>query len=431
MVGDVLMTGGLPVATLHGVSFYDAAKHLLYLNEWSGTYLRVDGDGAVTRHTNGDDGLLFMVEGTPHETDLAAINTDRALGWNDSDVLIEHVLGVGVFSEAVGLSRTHALTVLLAWLLAVMFKDHVQSVPVPLLTGPSGSRKTYVGRSIGAVITPRGLGFQPDACPANSKDTENIIINSHGLVLLDEFQGGKELFNLLKAITTGASIKRRILFTTSKEQTFHIDAVPFLTLNDDIWSDDAMQKRLLRMTMGQAEDAGGWRAEHYIWADWRKNSIRERAWNELVGRVAASMRFLRQAEEAGRADIRVQHRMSGFWGFILAVAEQEGVRPLMEETMQAVDDSQKTATALGDELLEVLTKLLAAQPTMCGRWIPAPELRSTLGFASGVSLSLSRGIDSTYKLNRRLQGNGLYATRLGFRHRVQGTTHQYFFEGVK
>jgi hypothetical protein len=434
-LADTLTTGNLPSTTLHGISFYDEREHVLYLNEWDGHFLRVDGDGIVTRHTNGEFGLLFALGEQPHTTDLTAIRNDRALAWTEDDPLIRHVLGVGVFSDSTGLPRRHVMNVLLAWLLAVMAKDRVRSVPIPFLNGPSGSRKTAMGHAIGSVITPQGLDFHVVACPSNCKDTETVLINAHGIIALDEFQKAKELATLLKATTTGAAIKRRILYTTSKEQTTHPDAVPFLTVNDDVWCDEATQKRFLRITMGQPGiSTGGWRGDFFIRRDWVEGRIRERAWTELVSRLAASMRLLTLAKKAGREDLRVNHRMSGFWSFILAVAEQEGPDVLqgLEETMAAVDQTQTAATEFSDDLLELLTDVLTHKPDLTQRWIKMQELRESLNILAGLHNSASMGvrnaIQSSFTLHRRLCGSNLYRQRLGLQIREKHHQREYWFK---
>ena len=51
----------------------------------------------------------------------------------------------------------------------------------------------------------------------------------------------------------------------------------------------------------------------------------KQCWEDLVLRCAAIMRFLKAAADKGEDDIRVQHRMSGFWSFAVAIAKQEGV----------------------------------------------------------------------------------------------------------
>jgi hypothetical protein len=434
-LADTLTTGNLPSATVHGISYYDERQHGLYLNEWDGHFLHIDGDGAVTRHVNGELGLLFALGEQPHTTDLTAIRSDRALVWTDEDPLIHHVLGVGVFSDSTGLPRHHVMNVLLAWLLAVMLKDRVRTVPIPFLNGPSGSRKTSIAQGIGSVITPQGLGFRVVACPSNSKDTENVIVNAHGIVALDEFQKAKELASLLKAVTTGAEIKRRILFTTSKEQTFYVDAVPFLTVNDDVWADEATQKRLLRITMGQpGKAAGGWRGDFFIRRDWIDGHIREKAWHELVSRLAASMRLLTLAKKAGREDLCVNHRMSGFWSFILAIAEQEGPEVLqgMEGSMSAVDQTQTSATEWGDDLLELITEVLNSRPELTQRWVRPPELREVLNSYANIRSSISAGLrtvlQTSFSLHRRLCSSGLYRQRLGLQVRERHNQREYWFE---
>jgi hypothetical protein len=436
-LADTLTTGNLPSTTLRGISYYDERKHLLFLNEWDGHYLRIDGSGDVSRHTNGEFGLLFALGEQPHATDLTVVRSDRALTWTDNDTLIRHVLGVGVFSDSTGLPRPHIMNVLLAWILAVMMKDRVRTVPIPFLNGPSGSRKTAIAHAIGSVITPQGLDFRVVACPNNAQDTENVVINAHGIVALDEFQKAKELASTLKAITTGAAIKRRILYTTSKEQTFHVDAVPFLTVNDDVWADEATQKRLLRITMGQpGAAAGGWRGDFFIRRDWVEGRLRECAWNELVSRLAACMRLLTMAKQAGREDLCVNHRMSGFWSFILAIAEQEGPDVLrgVEASMAAVDQTQTSATEWSDDLLELLMEVLNHKltPSLTKRWIKLPELRGALMVYADLRSSISPGLravlQSSFSLHKRLCGSGLYRERLGLEIRERNKQREYWFE---
>jgi len=327
------------------------------------------------------------------------------------------------------------MNVLLAWLLAGLMKDRVRTVPIPFLNGPSGARKTAIALGIGIVITPQGLDFRVVACPSNSKDTENVIVNAHGIVALDEFQKAKELASLLKAITTGAEIKRRVLYTTAQERTFNVDAVPFLTVNDDVWADEATQKRLLRITMGQpGMSTGGWRGDFFIRRDWIEGRLRERAWEELVSRLAASMRLLTLAKKAGREGLRVNHRMSGFWSFILAIAEQEGLEVLkgMEATMTAVDQTQTSATEWGDDLLELMTEVLGSRPELTQRWIKPPELREILNSYANLRSSISAGLrtvlQTSFSLHRRLNSSGLYRKRLGFQVRERHNQREYWFE---
>src|ERR1700693_4069451 len=78
-----------PCAT-HRAFHYDPEKHLLYLNEFNRRYLRIDGAGAITRHVNGEDGIVFMeAEGSIHLTNIkdalaykgGALDLDEKSPW--------------------------------------------------------------------------------------------------------------------------------------------------------------------------------------------------------------------------------------------------------------------------------------------------------------------------------------------------------------
>jgi hypothetical protein len=40
------------------MSFYNRQQHLLYVNEYGGHFLRIDGAGNITQLRNGDDNML-------------------------------------------------------------------------------------------------------------------------------------------------------------------------------------------------------------------------------------------------------------------------------------------------------------------------------------------------------------------------------------
>jgi hypothetical protein len=72
-LGMDLDGSGLPSRVLHTLSYYDAERHVLCLNEWSGYFLRIDGEGRITRNVNGHEGILFLeVAERAHTTDIEA-----------------------------------------------------------------------------------------------------------------------------------------------------------------------------------------------------------------------------------------------------------------------------------------------------------------------------------------------------------------------
>ena len=427
-----------------GLSHYDIRQHVAYLNEWRGSFLRIGPNGETTRHINGEFGLLWETAEAPHDTDLDLVNAyaGGALSWSDDDVLIKHVLGVGVFSETTGVGRNHALSVLLCFMLALIVKERVKTIPIPFLNGPSGSRKSAIATGIGRVVSGVGLDFRVTSCPDSAKEVQNVLCNARGIVCLDEFQNPRALASMLKSVTTGGVIRIRILYTTSGERVFIPDAAVFLTINDDAWMDEATTKRLLRIDMGQpaadaSTGAGAWRADFFVLKDWVDGKLRDRGWNELVCRLSAAMRLMSQAIAKDRADIRVNHRMSDFWGFVLSIAEQESPECLaqMQATLAAVDDSQSVSIRTADDLLPKLQEWLSQHPESCRRWMTATEIGTevlrfweltTLG--RGPSHELRKILASSFLLSRRLRSSQLYVEQLGLEFGESKKTKTFRFD---
>lgn len=414
-----------------GLSHYDIREHVAYLNEWGGSFIRLGPDGKVTRHVNGEFGLLWETADAPHDTDLDMVNaySGGALSWTDEDVLIKHVLGVGVFSESTGVGRTHALNALLCFMLALAMKERVKTIPIPFLNGPSGSRKSSIATGIGRVVSGAGLEFRVTSCPDSAKEVQNVLCNARGIVCLDEFQNARALGSLLKSYTTGAAIRIRILYTTSGERVFIPDSALFLTINDDAWMDEATTKRLLRIDMGQPESSGGvgaWRADFFVMKDWVDGNLRNLGWNELVCRLSAAMRLLTQAMANGRADVQVRHRMSDFWGFVLSIAEQESPECLaqMEATLTAIDDSQNVAVGNSDDLLPKILEWLERNTDCHKRWMTATEIGNEIlrfwdltSLGRGAGPEMRKILSSSFQLSRKLKTSQLYVERLGLQTR--------------
>jgi hypothetical protein len=69
-----LLASNFPENEIIKLSKYLPTEHVLLLNEFGGTYLRVTASG-TTRHINGEGGFLFEKGKVPHTTDLEAIWT--------------------------------------------------------------------------------------------------------------------------------------------------------------------------------------------------------------------------------------------------------------------------------------------------------------------------------------------------------------------
>ena len=434
-LSDALRGQRLPLTRKYGLAHYDLPSHVLFLNEWNNHFVRVDPDGKASRHVNGEFDLLFEKADAPHDTDLEQVNTytGGALAWTDTDALVEHVYGVAVYSETSGIGRANAVSVLLGFTLALVMSKRVKAVPVVFMGGQSGTRKSAVSQALGWVVSGAGMKFCVTSCPDSAGAVENCLINAHGLICLDEFQNAKQLATLIKSVTTGGTIKRRVLFTTSSEKSFTVDASLVLTVNGSPFLDDATTKRFLKINMGTPDqDKSGWRGDVFVESDWLTNNLRERCWNELVCRLSAAMRLLTQAAAAGEADIRVHHRMSGFWSFLLAIAKQEGpdVLARTQATLDAIGDEQTISLGTQDDVLPRLLDFFSVKPDFCRRWIGAAELGSAIlrhwsigsHFDDGPNQFMKKLLSSPGQLSARLSGSPLYKEQLGLQTSVD--THK-------
>jgi hypothetical protein len=425
-LSDSLRSQQLPDTRKYGLAHYDLASHTLYLNEWNKHFIRIGSDGKATRHVNGEFGLLFETANVPHDTDLDLVNgyTGGALAWTDEDALVKHIFNVAKYSEESGIGRVNAITILMGFLLALVMSKRILTVPVVLMDGFSGTRKSAVSQALGWVVSGDGMDFRVTSCPDSAKEVENVLINSRDIICLDEFQNPKALASLIKSVTTGGTIRRRVLYTTSSEKAFTVDAALILTINRDPLLDDATTKRFLRINMGLPEqDERGWRGDIFIRREWLQNNVRDRCWNELVCRLSAAMRLLSAAAEKHEDDIKVNHRMSGFWSFLLAIAKQEGPETLKQTqvALDAISEEQTVSLGTQDDLLPRLREWLHDKPQFCRCWLTAGEVGHELlrywsvdsMCGDGPSPVMRQILSSSYLLSSRLSASPLYVKQLG------------------
>lgn len=144
----------LPHNTIYLLSHYDAAKHVMYVNEYNGNFLKIDEQGNVTRLRNGDDGMLFewgVGKFDPLCADLFWVNLWRlgtALDPNggifrkeQNARLRDEILDVVKYTDD-GLGRDNAHLLLVGCLLALYFQERIKAVPLVCFTGLGGSMKS-------------------------------------------------------------------------------------------------------------------------------------------------------------------------------------------------------------------------------------------------------------------------------------------------
>jgi hypothetical protein len=130
-----------PKNTIYTMSFYNRDKHLLYVNEYGGNFLRIEGEGyKITRLRNGDDDVLFM-DGEdsrcePLEADVSfALGASLAHPLNSGEgfsLIREHILDRINYSDE-GVGRENAHIILMTALLGLFFPERIPSMPIVYL----------------------------------------------------------------------------------------------------------------------------------------------------------------------------------------------------------------------------------------------------------------------------------------------------------
>lgn len=427
-----LLATGFPKAEAIGIAKYLPHEHVLLLNEWGGSFLRVGPDGVVSRHPNGTDGYLFEQGNAPHRTNLEAVNCYRgpALTWDEDSPLIKHVFSVGIYANDSGVGRQAAIDVLLYWTLAGLLPERIKAQPILHLHGLSGTRKTAMAVALGWVIGADGLSFHAVAAPDDRTALETTLICAKGLIVLDEANNMRAIFNVLKALVTTAVLERRVLYTTATIQRFVIRLLAILTTNNLEISEESVALRVLKLDMGDPQGVTvQYRGDAAVEREWREGNLREACWQDLVCRLSAVMRLLSEARGKGTDEPTVTERMSGFWSFVTAVAQQEGLATVTRQkaAMVAIKAEQSRSVSTADDLFPLLHRWLTDSPDCQRRKLSAGQIASGILSYPNVSAEMVRLIGSSLRLSNKLTASSEYIRLLGLK-TFNGRTKLFWFD---
>jgi hypothetical protein len=384
--------------TIYTMSFYNRERHLLYVNEYRGSFLKIDGEGKVTRLRNGDDDMLFAdgeeTQCDPLHADLEAVNrkfaTDsgkvtadvfeaiinsRGLypgddrpythrigsGPREGSLITKHILDTINYPEE-GVGRDNAHAILMTALLALFFQERIRSMPYVYLYGPGASMKSSLAVKVGRLI--QGHRFRPRPATSDEKALKDMAISLPFLVL-DEANSVKKLIDLLKTIATGGMDTRRELYTTANVRHTPYQARIWMTANTASLTNETISSRMMIIDAGPRGEQEPYRSEHYLeWSAEQRNAI----WTELVERLSGAMSGLTEADAMGEGDLSIGHRMSSFFVFGRAIARREGWEDKFMAAVSAMTVRQEHSSAETDIvwMLERLPASYNIQPNGSG-----------------------------------------------------------------
>jgi len=395
-----------PKATIYAGSYYDAANHVLYVNEWAGNILRIDADGNVTRIRNGDYGLLWgdgeAVQATPLHADLDNLPTMTALSLEDESLIKKHILDVINYDESLGMSKQHAQLILMTALVGLFFIERIPAYPYIYFFGPGGSMKTSLAVKVGKLI--QGPSFRPTPATTDEDQLKIMAINNPFL-LLDEANNLRKLQNAMKAIATGAQDVRRELYTTTKQRISNYQARTWMTANTADQSTETVASRMMIIDVGARTEENPYRSDFYV--DRAFLVDRDAIWTELIARLSSAMQAMKFVDEKGRGDIPVSHRMSAFFVFGSGLAKHEGIDAAndFKDAMDAMARRQTSATSESSEIVGLIRALPASYN---GKVFTASELAGILpGMVPEANQELKRKASRLGWVSYQLQNNEL------------------------
>lgn len=365
---------GAKKTTVYNMSYYDGEKHLLYVNEYGGHFLRIGGEGDIARLRNGDDDMLFS-DGTeagcdPLEADLEmalTIASHGALnpqGDLESGLIRSHILDTVLYPEE-GIGRQNAHIILMTALLSLFFQERVPSNPYIYLYGAGASMKSSLAVKVGKLI--QGRGFKVRPATTDEQSLKDMALSLPFLVL-DEANAVRKVMDILKTIATGGTDTRRELYTTAQMRHTPYRARIWLTANTASLTNEMISSRMMIIDAGARTEQEPYRSEHYLeWTAETRNLI----WTELVGRLAKAMVELAKADAKGEGDLKVSNRMSSFFVFGRALARQEGWEEDFLAAMEAMTKRQEASATEGNDIVDLIKALpssYANTPQLGSEW---------------------------------------------------------------
>ena len=347
-----------PKATVWMGSFYDRDRHMLYVNEWGGSFLRIDGAGNVDRLRNGDDGMLFGdgrgIGAARLTADLAAL-PEKGLFPDEGSLLVGEILDTIKYDGEQGLSRDDAHVLLSLAIVELFLLERCPSYPLVEFEGSGGTMKTSLAIRLGKLLV--GPKFMPTLATADPAELK-IMAMTQGYLVLDEANDQRKLADALKAIATGAQDVRRELYTTAGSRTTPFQARVWLTVNQPTAAGETVAARKLMIKAGGRTEKEPYRSEHYLWR--ALAAKRDALWTELVGRLRGVMRSLAAADAGGEGDLPVPHRMSSFLVLGLSIARQEGWEQQFRGAMEAMARTQQESVAEHSKIVPLILGLPAS-----------------------------------------------------------------------
>jgi hypothetical protein len=232
----------MPRTPVHSLAFYDEKTGLLAVSDGEKSVWRRERYGEWQERVNGDDGLVFFVDGieNPWIPDFDEPKAVLALAGNLN------------FESKGLLGRAEQEALLQVYLLSLLFPSLARTRVIPTFLGPKGSGKSSAVRMIGRLF--QGYAFEVTDLQEKKEDDYIAAICNSVIVGLDNADSRISwLEDDLAIYATGYEIRKRKLFTTNDLVSFKPRANLLLSSRDPHFRRDDVSQRLLQFYLCHRE----------------------------------------------------------------------------------------------------------------------------------------------------------------------------------
>jgi hypothetical protein len=339
---------------VHSFVHYDAKQNVLYLFDHARHVYRITPD-FIKKVDNGTDGVVFV-------RDPKAEPFTLGIPTGNWPALSKPLLG-SIHLREDYLTRGEQEWLFQVWLYSVFFPALFPTRVILALIGEKGSGKTSVLRRVGQLFF--GQHFQVMQLSNDPRDFDAAVTAEAFVGIDNADQPMPWLDDRLAVLATGATLKRRLYYTTNKLVEFPVTAFVGITSRTPQFTREDVADRLLLFNVERLKQFD---AEAHLLQQLQAH--RDDLLTELVGQLQDVLKALR--DQKGKR-YPTKFRIADFGEFALKVAHAADRGAAMEAILDKLRRQQLDFTAQDDPLLDLLDKWLG-NPMSLGKEISTAEL---------------------------------------------------------
>ncbi len=224
------------------IAYYDETKNLLYLDQYNGEILRLDGR-IIETVTNGTDGIFFVRDRGWQPWEYVQV-TEK-----DKKLFTKIMTGVN-FSRNAKLEPACAKVAIMAWRMAGFFRERQPTRPYLLFRGEKDSGKSSLARYWLWLLF--GVGVDVSTINTDNLDQFLTVLTNQPWVCIDNLDGSvKKIEDILATAATGGTVPKRVLYTTNQMANYPIVSWFTITSRTPRFRRDDIADRLLVIELSQ------------------------------------------------------------------------------------------------------------------------------------------------------------------------------------